>query len=114
MSQTQYEMNANAHKKYQSVDAKLNQVYSDILAEYKTDSVFINNIKKSQKLWVQWRDAELLAKYPNKDTNEAGSVNPMCVDIFFTELTQARIKQLLVWIDGIEEGDVCGGSVKNK
>jgi hypothetical protein len=30
-----------------------------------------------------------------------------------TELTEQREKELKVWADGIPEGDVCNGSVKN-
>jgi hypothetical protein len=38
----------------------------------------------------------------------------MCVLFYLEKLTLERIKTLKVWIDGIEEGDVCTGSVKTK
>jgi hypothetical protein len=43
-----------------------------------------------------------------------GSVHPMCVAMYLTQLTEERIKILRIWLDGIEEGDVCCGSVKSK
>jgi hypothetical protein len=52
-------------------------------------------------------------KFPaeNKQT-VYGSVYPMCVSFFLKELTEERIEKLNVWINGIEEGNVCSGSVK--
>jgi hypothetical protein len=38
----------------------------------------------------------------------------MCVSMYLENLTNQRISTLKEWIDGIEEGDVCLGSVKMK
>jgi len=38
----------------------------------------------------------------------------MCWSMELTGLTQERTQVLKVWLDGIEEGDVCSGSVKMK
>ena len=109
--QTQSEINFDAGKKYQSADSNLNIVYKKILKEY-SDTTFIKNLKESQRLWVKFRDAELKMKYPNSITY--GSVQPMCVSLYLTDLTNDRIKTLQTWLDGIEEGDACSGSVKRK
>jgi hypothetical protein len=34
--------------------------------------------------------------------------------MYLTELTQDRTKTLQVWIDGVQEGDVCAGTVRIK
>ena len=34
----------------------------------------------------------------------------MCQSGEYEQLTRDRIRQLKVWIDGVEEGDVCAGS----
>jgi hypothetical protein len=34
--------------------------------------------------------------------------------MYLTELTQDRIKALQVWIDGVQEGDMCSGTVRVK
>jgi uncharacterized protein YecT (DUF1311 family) len=110
--QTQAEMNTKAYEGYKIADRKLNLVYRKIINEYATQAIFIQNFKNAQRLWVQLRDAELKAKYPQHGTY--GSVEPMCVARFLEQLTNERIKYLNVWLEGIEEGDYCTGSVKMK
>lgn len=112
-AQTQLEMNQKAHKDFQQADKELNSVYQKILQEYKPDTAFIKNFKKAQKIWVQLRDAEMKAKYPDREEGY-GSVEPMCWSMYLKELTEERTKALRIWLDGIEEGDVCSGSVKTK
>jgi len=52
-------------------------------------------------------------KFPGKNKQvEYGSIYPMCVSIYLKELTEDRTDKLRVWLNGIEEGDMCSGSVK--
>ena len=115
VSQTQQEMNITAKQAYIEADKTLNIVYQNILTEYKTDTAFIEKLKISQRLWIQFRDAELDMKFPkeNKGYNY-GSVYPMCVSYYLKSLTEQRTQTLKEWLTGIEEGDVCKGSVKLK
>ena len=113
-SQTQFELNDAEHKKYLKADKELNDVYQKILKDYKQDTAFIKNLKVSQRLWVQFRDAEMKVKYPDRPEGYYGSVQPMCWSIYLTQLTQERINTLQKWLDGTEEGDVCSGSVMLK
>ena len=113
ISQTQGEMNAEKEKSYKSSDKKLNAVYQAILEEYKNDTIFIEALRLSQRNWIKFRDSELKMKYPERETDGYyGSVYPMCEAIYLNELTKSRIKTLKTWLEGIEEGDVCSGSVK--
>ena len=112
LAQTQTEMNLDADKKYKLADTKLNNVYIKIIKLYTADTSFIKNLEISQRLWIQFRDAELKMKYP--DSYSYGSVQPMCISIYSADLTNDRIKTLQAWLDGIEEGDVCAGSIKTK
>jgi uncharacterized protein YecT (DUF1311 family) len=114
VAQSQADMNQDASKKYQAADKELNATYQQILKDYSKDPVFIANFKKAQKLWVQFRDAEMKAKYPNRGPGYYGSVQPMCWSMYLTELTIERTNKLKVWTTGIEEGDSCAGSVKTK
>src|SRR5204863_7693041 len=109
-AQTQSELNQREHKNYTKVDSELNSTYQKILKEYKSDTIFTKNLKVSQKLWVQFRDAEMKMKYPDRESGYYGSVQPMCWSIYLTQLTTERIYILKQWLDGIEEGDVCAGS----
>ncbi|WP_299439364.1 lysozyme inhibitor LprI family protein [uncultured Aquimarina sp.] len=90
-SQTQSEMNKDANNEYQKADIELNNVYQKILIEYKSDSVFIDRLKKVQRIWISYRDAELEMKFPAKNKQaEYGSVYPMCVSNFLKKLTEQR------------------------
>lgn len=113
-SQTQVELNEAEHKKFLKADKELNQVYQQILSEYKTDTVFIKNLKKAQKIWIQFRDAEMEMMYPEREPGYYGSVHSMCWSIYKTELTNERIKKLRIWLVGEEEGDSCSTSIKTK
>jgi uncharacterized protein YecT (DUF1311 family) len=113
-AQTQSQMNQDAAKSFQKADKELNDVYKKILIEYKEDTLFIKNLKISQRLWVQFKKAEMDMKYPNYSSGYYGSVQPMCELIYEEQLTKDRIKTLKVRLTGIEEGDVCSGSVKTK
>ena len=111
-SQTQTEMNIEASNAYKKSDQKLNAVYQKILSEYKDDKVFIKNLKTAQRLWIQFRDAEMKAKFPDREAGYYGSIQPLCWFNYLQELTEERTRKLNTWLQGGEEGDVYGGSVK--
>lgn len=113
-SQSQGDYNKTFGDSYKKADKELNEVYKTILTNYKYDTLFIENLKKSQRIWITFRDAELKVKYPETEPGYYGSVYPMCVSTYLEQLTRERIKTLNQWIEGIEEGDVCAGSVKRK
>lgn len=113
-SQTQSEMNQDAAKNFKQADKELNIVYTKVLTEYKEDTAFIKNLKTAQKLWIQFRDAEMKAKYPDREPGYYGSIQPLCWYNYLTELTTERTNKLRTWLNGIEEGDACAGSVKMK
>ena len=43
-----------------------------------------------------------------------GSVFDACWCFRYTAKTEERIKELQMWLDKVEEGDVCSGSVRFK
>jgi uncharacterized protein YecT (DUF1311 family) len=110
--QSQTQMNMDADKEYQQADKELNAVYQKILTQYKKDVAFIANLKVAQRMWIAFRDADVKARYPVP--KNYGSALPMCWSIYLKDLTEARTKALRVWLDGIEEGEICVGSVKSK
>jgi uncharacterized protein YecT (DUF1311 family) len=96
---------------YEKTDAELNKVYQKVLQVYQTDAVFVEKMKKSQRAWIAFRDAHLDSLYPAEDSREYGSMFGMCHCQSQTEITQKRIAELQVWLDGVEEGG-CAGSIK--
>ena len=104
----------NDANQYVKAEKEINSVYQKILKEYSYDKEFIKNLKASQRLWIQFRDAEIKARFPNQTPGYYGSVYTSCVSGLKTQLTNERIKTLKLWLTGIEEGEVCSGSVKIK
>ena len=112
-AQTQAEMNIDAIKSYEKSDKELNDIYKQILNRYKSDTIFIKNLKSSQKIWITFRDAELKMKFPEKIKGFYGSIQPVCVSGYLEKLTRERTLTLKAWLDGYIEGDACNGSIKN-
>ena len=111
--QSQAQMNQQADAAYRKADLELNRTYQQILKEYRTQTAFLQSLKAAQKLWIQFRDAEMKARYPAANSLlEYGSFFPVCYSNGLEELTKARTKQLRLWLTGIPEGDMCNGSVK--
>ncbi len=115
-AETQAQLNACAGDEYASADAELNRVYKEILAKYKDDPKFIAKLRAAQRAWLTYRDAELDAKFPHADEKSAyyGSIFSMCDAQYKAGLTRERVAKLREWLDGVEEGDACSGSVKIK
>ena len=113
-SQSQMEMNETANTSFAKADKELNAVYQKILKEYKTETSFLKNLKNSQLLWIKFRDAEMLTRFPDPGNLNYGSIFPLCYSQFKEELTHERIKNLKVWLVGFKEGEMCSGSVKIK
>lgn len=112
--QTQLEDNKKANNSYLEAQKELTTVYNKILKEYKTDKEFIKNFKTAQRIWIQFRDAEVKSKYPYRKIGHYGSIHAMCLSIYLKELTEERTKKLQVWLDGREGGDGCSNSIKIK
>jgi len=105
-------MNMEAYHSFQQADSELNSVYKKILRIYSRDTIFISNLKKSQRIWIQFRDAEMEVKYPNYGYDfPYGTVHPMCWSYYKEQLTRIRIDFLKDWIKGDDDGDVCRGSM---
>jgi uncharacterized protein YecT (DUF1311 family) len=113
-AQTQGEMNTQTAGEFEAADRQLNSIYQKILAEYADDEPFLASLKEAQRCWIAFRDAQLKMKYPDREPGHYGSIQPVCEAMYLTELTNDRIKALRAWIDGVEEGNVCAGTVRIK
>jgi len=99
-------MNKDAYGLFQSADKELNEVYNQILSEYKKDEIFIENLRKAQNIWIQFRDAELNMKFPDYPGNHYGSMHPVCRAFYLRDLTENRTETLRAWLE-IEEINNC-------
>jgi uncharacterized protein YecT (DUF1311 family) len=106
-------MNDEACNNYKQADRQMNQAYQTILRDYRKDPEFVGALRKAQLAWIRYRDAQLNSIFPG-DRSQYGSINTMCRCNELGELTKERTQVLNRWVEGIEEGDVCAGSVKVK
>lgn len=112
-SQSQAELNRQAAQEYKDADKKLNEIYQLILKDYAANKTFTQNLKDAQRLWIQFRDAQVKAMFPAA-TKSYGTVFPMCKANYLAELTHQRTDALRVWLNGLPQGDVCTGSIGDK
>ena len=99
-AQTQSEMNIEASNSYKKVDNELGVVYQQILKKYSKNTKFINSLRISERLWIQFRDAEVKMMYPADDARMAyGSMYPLLYFSLLEELTKTRLKELKVWVN---------------
>lgn len=104
-AQTQAEMSRDAYAVFQKSDTLLNDVYHTLLSEYKTDTIFLNNLRTSQRHWIKFRDAEMDLKFPNYPDKMYGSIHPVFRAFYLKDLTDQRIMTLKQWISGSPEFD---------
>jgi uncharacterized protein YecT (DUF1311 family) len=111
--QTQMQLNKEACEDYKKANLEMNHAYQTILRDYNSDRTFIAALRKAQLAWIRYRDAHVESIFPG-DASEYGSINPMCRCMQLATITRERTRILNQWVEGLEEGDVCAGSVKTK
>ncbi|MEN9913839.1 MAG: hypothetical protein RL528_573 [Bacteroidota bacterium] len=88
-AQTQIELNQNATIKYQKTDAKLNEIYNQLINILDIPQKKLLII--AQKNWIKFRDSN--CKFEISDYN-GGSIQTLIYSNCLIECTQIRIKQL--------------------
>ena len=106
-SQTQLEMNDDAYNDYSIADKELNNTYQKVIEKFSLDTIFIEKLRISQRIWIQFRDAELDLKYPEREPGYYGSVLPMCIGYYLAYLTKTRTESLKEFLKPYVDGDVC-------
>ena len=98
----QAEMNQCAYDDFLKADRALNDVYQQLIKKSKGNKTYIKQLRKAQRAWIKFRDAELDAMFscPEADIKLCwGSL----VGIFYptakAELTEERTKKLQHYLD---------------
>ncbi len=87
-----------------SANSVLNGNYQRILREYAGNPAFIGKFKASQRAWLQFRDAEMAALFPNDQMDLAHGWNlTEAQQYWLTKLTEERSLQLVRWLDCVEQ-----------
>jgi uncharacterized protein YecT (DUF1311 family) len=94
-------------------DQELNQVYRAVLRRYKNHPVFLEKLEAAQRAWLTFREAQFRMRYPHDQDGKGGygSVFPTCAAQYHAQLNRERIATLRQWLRGVQEGDVCAGSI---
>jgi uncharacterized protein YecT (DUF1311 family) len=112
VNNSQTELNLNSEEMYIASSNELEVLLKKIQNDYSDDTTLLNNLQNSQKKWIDYRDAQILMKYPTNDPLRNGSGFNTCYFSYLTDLTKNRIDHLLIWDKKAEEGDICSGSIK--
>ena len=113
--ETQYNIDEQLKDEYETVNTELDNLYNLILEEYSNDLVFIEKFQMAQNNWILFRDSHVDSLFPEEDKRfKYGSAYIMCYMIEMIQLTQQRIDQLDRWLQGVEDGELCRGSIKRK
>lgn len=97
---------------YQEINhEQLDAVIALINVEYKTDKQFLEKLDISQRAWQKATLSDLDLVYPEPDKSEYGSVYPICQQKYLDSEINKRILFLEQWIDGVQEGELCTGSI---
>jgi uncharacterized protein YecT (DUF1311 family) len=110
-AQSQWDMTMESDRNFKKADSELNIVYKKILTKYAKNTEFIKALRESERIWVKFRSAEIIMRFPRMDTKYYGSVYPMCANSIAEEITKKRIAELKEWLKPQEDGDVCSGSI---
>ncbi|MFA6455656.1 MAG: lysozyme inhibitor LprI family protein [Bacteroidota bacterium] len=95
LAQTQSEINRDALQEYERADHQPNEIYRQVLLSHQKDDQFCQTLKKAQRFWIQYRDAQLNLKFPpRKEKSYYQSVLPMVQASLLTELTLQRTEEL--------------------
>ncbi|QIE58629.1 DUF1311 domain-containing protein [Rasiella rasia] len=106
-SQTQLEMNKVANHEYENAKIELEKTYQKVLMQYDQNRIFIRNLKKSQRKWLKYRNAQLKLRYPKQASEMYGSSFAMCRIILLNKLTKERSETLNRFLTKNIDGDIC-------
>lgn len=93
----QMQMNLCAYEDFQEADKALNKVYKALRDKKKNDKAYLANLKTSQRLWIQFRDAELDLIFTCESGDMRlcfGSMYPLLYHSEKEVLTRQRVKSL--------------------
>ncbi len=102
---TQMEMNTCAGEEAARADARLNDVYHELLSKAAKQLEAVVKIKAAERAWVAYRDAYMEAMYPAKDKQvEYGSIYLMEASLLRARLTERHTTELKEMLQQYSEG----------
>lgn len=99
---SQIEMNQCAYDDFLKADKALNDTYQALVKKSAGDKTYIKMLRKAQRAWIVFRDAELDAMFSCADKDIKlcwGSMVGLLHPSAKTEITRERTKKLQHYID---------------
>jgi len=99
---SQSEMNQCSYDDFLKADKALNEVYQALIKQSAGDKTYITALRKAQRAWIKFRDAELDAMFscPEEDIKLCwGSLVGLFYPNAKAELTEERTKKLQHYLD---------------
>ncbi|MBX9692430.1 MAG: DUF1311 domain-containing protein [Cyanobacteria bacterium] len=88
---------------------KVEKTIKAVLEKNKSDESFIECMEDSQNQWREYRDSQVDALVAL-----AGKTDENTRLWYQSQLDSRRLRELNLWLVGVEEGDVCAGSIPIK
>ena len=102
-AQSMGDMTSEANSQFEIADKNLNTAYKNLLIEYKDYPNFIEKLKIAQRLWIKYRDALIDMQFPSNEPRfDYGSMYPLCLLGYKTELTRKRTDELINYSMGCQ------------
>jgi len=99
-----------AQSEFDGAGIQMEAMFRHVLKKHKSDMVFIQYMTAAQEAWLEFRDAEMAALFPHRESGAYGSSAELCWFKHLTKITKARTQRLKSWIVGVPEGEICAGS----
>lgn len=104
-------------KAYDAIDLEMLDLHEAIKNKYKDDALFLKRLQNAQISWIQYRDRHLHSLFPKGydyyRKNYDNKLISECKCQELTRLTQLRVEDLKVWVEGEKAGwDGCPGSLE--
>ena len=102
---------------YQKAQVKLESLNKELHSIYKKNPAFLRALDENIKAWNWYKQTQFDLQFPNADTAANpkatyGSIYPTCANHILLDLTNKRIESLQPWLKGVNEGELCAGSIK--
>ena len=90
---------------------EMDSIIEIIRYHYREDEEFLLKLENAQSEWRAsvWADIDM--RFPKSDKREYGSIYRTCIQLLLDDAINLRLQYLNLWIEGVEEGSVCAGSI---
>lgn len=102
---TQYDMNQCAGQISGAADKELNATYQAVLKKWAAYPAMIAKLRKAQRAWLSYRDADLAARFADSEGPDRGTAFPAAYALYQASLERERTARLCDYLRGYAYGE---------